>query len=236
MGRRGTSRNASPLARVCAWLARALARRGAGVFAGRMAEDVEIDLGSDGFLMGEALRLARKAARLGEVPVGAVIAREGRILARAWNQVETLRDPTAHAEMLAITQAAAALGDWRLEGCDLFVTKEPCPMCAGAAVHARLRRVVFGLPDPKGGGAGGLVNLLQMPPLNHRCAITREVRREECEELFRGFFRELRRQKKEQAAGGTGGGASFADEELDGQGDAGDGGEASSDVRPTPQG
>lgn len=162
-----------------------------------------IDLSSDEFLMGEALRLARKAARMEEVPVGAVIAREGHIIARAWNQVEQLKDPTAHAEILAITQAAAALDDWRLDGCDLYVTKEPCPMCAGAIVHARIRRVVFGLPDPKCGGAGGLVNLLQMPALNHRCEITREVLRADCEALFRGFFRDLRRAKKAEPHGGS---------------------------------
>ncbi len=163
-----------------------------------MKNEPVIDLSSDEFLMGEALRLARKAARIGEVPVGAVIAKDGYIIARAWNQIETLKDPTAHAEILAITQAAAVLDDWRLDGCDLFVTKEPCPMCAGAIVHARIRRVVFGLPDPKCGGAGGLLNILQMPELNHRCEITREVLRAECEALFRGFFRDLRKSKTSQ--------------------------------------
>ena len=104
--------------------------------------------------MREALRLAAKAAASDEVPIGAVIAKNGRIIGRGYNQVEMLKDPTAHAEILAITQAAAAVGDWRLNDCDLFVTKEPCPMCAGAAVHARLRRVVFGCEDPRGGAAG----------------------------------------------------------------------------------
>jgi tRNA(adenine34) deaminase len=146
------------------------------------------DFSSDEFFMGEALRLARKALASEEVPIGAVIVRNGEIIARAWNQVETLKDATAHAEMLAITQAESVLEDWRLTDCELFVTKEPCPMCAGAIVHARLRRVIFGCPDPKAGGAGGLLNLLQMPQLNHRCEITREVRADECARVLKDFF------------------------------------------------
>lgn len=138
--------------------------------------------------MNEALRLARRAAAKDEVPIGAVVVREGTVIARAWNQVELLKDATAHAEMLAITQAAAAVGDWRLTDCDLYVTKEPCPMCAGALVHARLRRVVFGCGDPRGGGAGGLLNILQMPQLNHRCEITAGVLGEECGSLLKEFF------------------------------------------------
>ena len=146
------------------------------------------DFTSDEFFMGEALRLARRALAADEVPIGAVIVRNGEIIARAWNQVEILKDATAHAEMLAITQAESVLEDWRLTECDLFVTKEPCPMCAGAIVHARLRRVIFGCPDPKCGGAGGLINLLQMPQLNHRCEITREVRADECARILKDFF------------------------------------------------
>jgi tRNA(adenine34) deaminase len=151
-----------------------------------------IDLQSDAYFMGEALRLARKAFDLEEVPVGAVVVREGRIVARAHNQVEALKDATAHAEMLALTQAEAAAGDWRLTDCDLYVTKEPCPMCAGALVHVRIRRVIFGCDDERGGGAGGVVNLLQMPSLNHRCEITTGVRREECSALLQSFFRAKR--------------------------------------------
>ena len=146
------------------------------------------DFTSDEFFMGEALRLARKAFALDETPVGAVVVRNGEIIARAWNQVETLKDATAHAEMLAITQAESAVEDWRLTDCEIFVTKEPCPMCAGAIVHARLRRVVFGCPDPKGGAAGGLLNILQMPQLNHRCEVTREVRADECARILKDFF------------------------------------------------
>jgi len=147
-----------------------------------------IDLRSDTFFMGEALRQAQRAYAAEEVPVGAVITHKGRIIARAFNQVEQLKDATAHAEMLAITQAESVIGDWRLNECELFVTKEPCPMCAGAIVHVRLARVVFGCPDPKGGGAGGLFNILQSPNLNHRCEITRDVRLPECRELLRSFF------------------------------------------------
>ena len=135
-----------------------------------------IDLHSDDYFMGEALRQAAKAYEAGEVPVGAVIVRAGRIIARAFNQVELLKDATAHAEMLALTQAEKAAGDWRLTDCTLYVTKEPCPMCAGAVVHTRLARVVFGAGDPKGGAAGGAMNLLQFPTLNHRCEITSGVR------------------------------------------------------------
>ena len=151
-----------------------------------------IDLHSDAHFMGDALRQALRAYEAGEVPVGAVIVRGGRVIARAFNQVEALTDATAHAEMLAITQAEHAVGDWRLTDCTLFVTKEPCPMCAGAAVHARLGRVVFGCGDARGGAAGGLLNLLQHPALNHRCEISAGVRGEECGLLLKEFFRERR--------------------------------------------
>jgi len=151
-----------------------------------------IDLQSDHYFMGEALRLAARAYAAEEVPVGAVIVRDGRIIARAWNQVELLKDATAHAEMLALTQAEEAVGDWRLTDCTLFVTKEPCPMCAGAMVHTRLARIVFGASDPKGGAAGGALNLLQFPTLNHRCEITSGVRLEECRAVLQSFFAEQR--------------------------------------------
>lgn len=146
--------------------------------------------------MGEALRQAAKAYEADEVPVGAVIVREGRMIARAFNQVELLKDATAHAEMLALTQAEQAVGDWRLTDCTLYVTKEPCPMCAGAMVHTRLARVVFGAGDPKGGAAGGALNLLQFPTLNHRCEITSGLRQEECRTLLKDFFSEQRDAKK----------------------------------------
>ena len=165
-----------------------------------MSEPI-IDLHSDDYFMGEALRQAAKAYELGEVPVGAVIVRAGRIIARAANQVETLKDATAHAEMLALTQAENAVGDWRLTDCALYVTKEPCPMCAGAGVHTRLARVVFGAGDPKGGAAGGALNLLQFPTLNHQCEITSGVRLMECRELLRSFFA-AQRAAKDKVNGG----------------------------------
>jgi tRNA(adenine34) deaminase len=156
-----------------------------------------IDLHSDAHFMAQALREARKAYAAGEVPVGAVVVHQGRIIARAWNQVETLSDATAHAEMLALTAAQQSLGDWRLQDCTLYVTKEPCPMCAGAIVHCRPERVVFGCPDPKGGAAGGWINLLDAnPPLNHRCDITGGVLGEDCLHLLQLFFREAREKKK----------------------------------------
>lgn len=158
-------------------------------------EQLPIDLSSDDYFMSQALRQAVRAYEADEVPVGAVVVHDGRIIARAYNQVETLKDATAHAEILAITQAEQALGDWRLNECDLYVTKEPCPMCAGASVNARVKRVIFGCGDPRGGGAGGLLNILQLPTLNHRCEITSGVREEECGRLLKNFFSEKRNLK-----------------------------------------
>lgn len=155
-----------------------------------------IDLQSDHFFMGEALRQAARAYEAEEVPIGAVVVRGGRVIARAYNQVELLKDATAHAEMLALTQAEEAVGDWRLSDCTLYVTKEPCPMCAGAIVHVRLARVVFGAADPKAGAAGSALNLLQFPSLNHRCAITPGVREAECRTLLQTFFAEQRQKNR----------------------------------------
>ncbi|MEX2579055.1 MAG: tRNA adenosine(34) deaminase TadA [Verrucomicrobiales bacterium] len=155
-----------------------------------------IDLASDTFMMGQALRQAQKAYLAEEVPIGAVIVCRGSIVARAHNQVETLKDATAHAEMLALTQAQEACGDWRLTDCDLYVTKEPCPMCAGAVVHCRIRRVIFGCADPKGGAAGGLLNLLQQPTLNHSSEVTPGVLEEESKQLLKEFFLQARLKKK----------------------------------------
>jgi tRNA(adenine34) deaminase len=144
--------------------------------------------------MREALRMAEKAREADEVPVGAVVVREGKIIARAYNQVELLKDATAHAEMLALTQAEAAMNDWRLTDCDLYVTKEPCVMCAGAIVHTRIRRIIFGCADPRSGGAGGIINLLQHPALNHHCQITAGVLENECASILQEFFRKKRAQ------------------------------------------
>jgi len=145
--------------------------------------------------MREALRLAEKAAAAGEVPVGAVVVNAGKIIGRAYNQVELLKDATAHAEMLALTQAEAAVSDWRLTDCDLYVTKEPCVMCAGAIVHTRVRRVVFGCADARAGAAGSLMNLLQQPALNHRCEITGGVLAAECAAILQEFFQKQRKSK-----------------------------------------
>jgi len=156
---------------------------------------------SDESLMREALRLAKKAYEADEVPVGAVVVRQEKIIARAYNQVELLKDATAHAEMVALTEAEAAVGDWRLVDCDLYVTKEPCPMCAGAMVHTRIRRLIFGCPDPFGGAAGSILNLLQMPGLNHSCDITAGVLQQECVAILQEFFQKKRAAKpdKEQS-------------------------------------
>src|SRR5512133_1415942 len=164
-----------------------------------MSDEPIIDLQSDHYFMGEALRQALRAYQAEEVPVGAVVVQNGRMIGRAFNQVELLKDATAHAEMLALTQAEQSKGDWRLMDCTLYVTKEPCPMCAGAIVHVRLERVVFGAADPKAGAAGTALNLLQFPSLNHQCLITPGVREPECRNLLQSFFAEKR--AREQAAG-----------------------------------
>ena len=151
-----------------------------------------IDLTSDEHFMREALRQARLAFDADEVPIGAVIVKENRVISRAFNQVELLKDATAHAEILALTQAAHALGDWRLEGTTLFVTKEPCPMCAGAIVLSRVQRVVFGVADPKSGGAGSVFNITGQGGLNHKVAVTAGVQAPVARQLIQDFFRAKR--------------------------------------------
>ena len=166
---------------------------------GMPEEPVEFDFSSDAFFMQQALREARKAFEATEVPVGAVVVKDDQIIARGWNQIEMLKDATAHAEMLVLGAAQQAVGDRRLEGCTLYVTKEPCPMCAMAIVHCRVDRVVFGCVDPKAGGAGGWINLLESnPPLNHRCEVTRGVLGDECLEIVQRFFRAAREKKKQE--------------------------------------
>lgn len=155
-------------------------------------ETLEAQHRLDEQFMRTALREAEQAAAEGEVPVGAVVVHEGSIIASAYNQRETLHDPTAHAEMIALTQAAAALGSWRLAGCTLYVTLEPCPMCAGAIVNARVPRVVYGATDPKAGAVESLYTLLADPRLNHASEVTRAVLEEQCGELLRTFFRARR--------------------------------------------
>ncbi len=150
---------------------------------------------SDESYMRDALRLAVKAYEADEVPVGAIVVRAGKIIGRAYNQIELLKDATAHAEMLALTQAEAAVVDWRLIDCDLYVTKEPCVMCAGALVHVRIRRLIFGCADPRSGAAGGMINLLQHPVLNHHCEITSGVLQNECAAILQDFFQKKRASK-----------------------------------------
>ena len=143
--------------------------------------------------MRAALREAEAALAKDEVPVGAIIVKDGRVIGRAHNMRETLNDPTAHAEMIAITQAAEALGAWRLEGATAYVTLEPCPMCAGAFVLARVERLVYAAADPKTGACGTLYNIVQDERLNHRVEITTGVLAEESRELLQGFFADKRR-------------------------------------------
>lgn len=143
--------------------------------------------------LGEAARAMKEA----EVPVGAVVVHEGRVLARAHNRSLHLHDPTAHAEVLALRRAARKLGNYRLPGCSLYATIEPCAMCAGAIVQARLRCVVFGTEDPKAGAGGSVLAILNHPQLNHRVEVRRGVLQEECASLLREFFR--RRRKKKSA-------------------------------------
>ena len=143
--------------------------------------------------MGEAIACARRAEAGGDVPIGAVVARGGEVLGAGGNERELRRDPTAHAEILAIQAAAAALGGWRLPGTTLYVTLEPCAMCAGAIVLARIPRVVFGAPDPKAGAAGSVLDVLGEPALNHRPSVSGGLREGECAALLRDFFASRRR-------------------------------------------
>jgi len=140
----------------------------------------------------KALELARIAADHGEVPVGAVLVHKDRVIVEAYNRREELGDATAHAEMLAIRKACTLLGGWRLSGCTLYVTLEPCPMCAGAMVQARIDRLVYGTADPKGGAAGTLYDLVRDSRLNHRLEVTGGVLEEECAALLQDFFRQRR--------------------------------------------
>jgi len=142
--------------------------------------------------MRAALSLAREAAQRDEVPVGCVVVDGEEVVGRGYNLRESLGDPTAHAEILALREAARAVGSWRLEGCTVYVTLEPCCMCAGAMVLARVERLVYGAPDPRGGAAGSLYNVVQDERLNHRLRVTPGVLAEECGEILRDFFRRKR--------------------------------------------
>ena len=147
----------------------------------------------DQALMQEALKLARKADSADEVPVGAVIAHKNKIIARAHNQVETLKDPTAHAEMIAITQATNYLSSKWLQDCTIYVTLEPCSMCAGALVLARISRLCFGASDPKTGACGSILNLVDHERLNHRIEVVKNIMQDECSTLLSGFFQKKRK-------------------------------------------
>lgn len=145
--------------------------------------------------MREALGLAHEAAQAGEVPVGAVVVHDGMVISAARNRTEERKDPLAHAEMLAIQEALCAVGGWRLTDCDMYVTLEPCAMCAGAIVHARIRNLFIGTPDPKTGACGSVMNITADPHLNHHPQVVTGILREECSGILKEFFRQLRRKK-----------------------------------------
>lgn len=154
------------------------------------------NLSADEKYMYEAMKQARRAARLSEVPIGCVIVYEDKIIARAYNRRNTDKSTLAHAEILAIKKAAKYIGDWRLEDCTMYVTLEPCPMCAGAIVQARIPRVVMGTMNAKAGCAGSVVNLLQMDGFNHKAEITKGVLADECKKMMQDFFKEVREGKR----------------------------------------
>ncbi len=155
-------------------------------------------LTEDEKMMKAAMTQAKKAASIGEVPIGCVIARDGEIISRGYNRRKTDKDTTSHAEITAIRRASKKLGDWRLEGCTIYITLEPCPMCAGAIVQARLDRVVIGTMNPKAGCAGSILNVLREPRFNHQTEVTRGVLQEECSAMLTGFFKDLRKRLKEE--------------------------------------
>ena len=160
-----------------------------------MTDQPDLASQDDVRFMDEALAEARLAGTEGEVPIGAVVVVEGRIVGRGRNAREARQDPTAHAEVLAIQQAAKALGRWRLSGATVYATLEPCPMCAGALVNARVDRLVYAVEDPKAGATGTLCDIARDARLNHRLEVQRGVRAEECAALLRGFFRERRKRE-----------------------------------------
>lgn len=151
--------------------------------------------------MKEALKQAKKAYALGEVPIGCVIVHEGKIIGRGYNRRNTDKNTLAHAEITAINKASKVIGDWRLEECTLYVTLEPCQMCAGAIVQARIPEVVMGCMNPKAGCAGSILNILEMPQFNHQVRVTRGILEADCSQMLKTFFEELRiRNKQEKAA------------------------------------
>lgn len=147
----------------------------------------------DDYFMSEALKEARKAFELDEVPIGAVIVHNNEIIARGYNRRNTDKNPLMHAEIIAINEAAKVIGDWRIEDCTIYVTVEPCPMCSGAIVQARIPNVVYGAPNPKAGCGGSVINLLQMEKLNHRCSVKSGVLEDECRTIMKEFFSRFRK-------------------------------------------
>lgn len=164
---------------------------------------MRILLTEDEKYMKEALKEAKKAYALGEVPIGCVIVYEGKIIGRGYNRRNTDKNTLNHAEITAIRKASKKMGDWRLEGCRMYVTLEPCQMCAGACVQARIDKVVIGCMSPKSGCAGSVINILQMEEFNHQVEITKDVLKDECSEMLTRFFEELRiRNKAEKQSEG----------------------------------
>jgi len=152
--------------------------------------------------MKEAIRQAKKAGKLDEVPIGCVIVRDGKIIARGYNRRNTEKSTLAHAEIQAIRKASKVVGDWRLEDCTMYITLEPCQMCAGAIVQARIPKVVIGSRNPKAGCAGSVLDLLHVPAFNHQVELEEGVLQEECSEMLTSFFRELRKKKKQASEKG----------------------------------
>jgi tRNA(adenine34) deaminase len=147
------------------------------------------------YFMNKALEEAKKAYDIGEIPVGAIIVKEGKLIGRGFNQKEATRDATMHAEMVAIREACAHLNSWRLTGCTLFVTLEPCAMCAGALVNARIDHLVIGTKDPKTGACGSIFDIVNEPKLNHQITVETGILEEECSQMLKDFFKELRKNK-----------------------------------------
>lgn len=161
-------------------------------------ETVPVYTQEDVKYMKEAIKQAKKACKLTEVPIGCVIVYDGKIIARGYNRRNTDKTTLGHAEITAIKRASKVMGDWRLEGCTMYITLEPCQMCAGAIVQARIPRVVIGSMNPKAGCAGSILNLLDMQQFNHRCEVVRGVVQQECSDMLTSFFKELREIKKKQ--------------------------------------
>ena len=157
-------------------------------------------LTEDETYMKQAIKLAKKAWKIEEVPIGCVIVHEGKVIGRGYNRRTTDKNPLAHAELIAIKKASKKMGDWRLEDCTLYVTLEPCQMCSGAIVQARVKKVVVGCMNPKAGCAGSILNLLQVDQFNHQVELETGILEEECSEMMKAFFRELREKRKKKVA------------------------------------